>query len=56
MKKLIFWFQIRALEATSSGREVIRMGVTDALTLANMDLAQHVLDTEIDRLKREFMK
>ena len=56
LRKLILWFQIRALEAMIDGRDSIRHMVSDTITLANMDLLQSLAHSEFRRLKREYLK
>lgn len=54
IRKLILWFQIRALEAMIDGRDSISHLITDPLTCANMSLAQHRAHQELLRLKRNY--
>jgi len=54
IRKILLWFQIRALEAMIDGRDSIRHLITDPLTCANMSLAQHRAHQKLLRLRRNY--
>jgi hypothetical protein len=55
IKRAGLWVQIRALETTMAGREQLFPLVTDRITLASMDNLQTIADSELRRLKREYL-
>lgn len=54
IRKILLWFQIRALEQSHYWRAETFHLVQDPLTRANMDTMQDQLFNEIIRLKREY--
>ena len=54
LKRLILWFQIRALEATIYGREEMYPMVQDKMVLANMEHANNIARAELRRLKKAY--
>jgi hypothetical protein len=55
IKRAGLWVQIRALETTMAGRQQLFPFVNDSITLASMDTLQQIADSELRRLKREFL-
>ena len=55
IKRAGLWVQIRALETTMAGRQQLFPLVTDRITLASMDNLQTIADSELRRLKREYL-
>ena len=49
------WLQIRALETTMAGREQLLPLVNDRIALASMDNLQQIADSEVRRLKRDYL-
>lgn len=56
LRKIILWFQIRALEAMIAGRNETLHLVSDPLTRASMVTTQEFSYNELFRLKREYLK
>jgi hypothetical protein len=55
MKKLILWFQIRALEATLDGQSLALELVRDAETINRIIIAQIATRKEWHRLRGEYL-
>lgn len=55
LKRAGLWVQIRALETTMAGRAQLFPLVNDRITLASMDNLQTIADSELRRLKREYL-